>query len=539
MIQTAPNVKIIPAVIKPSESTNKYKQLRVAAYCRVSTEQEEQQNSYNVQIAYYTDLINRKKEWTLAGIFADEGISGTQAKKRPEFLKMIRMCKKQKIDLVITKSISRFARNTVDCLEYVRQLKDLGIGVIFEKENINTLTMTSEFMIAMHGSFAQAESESISKNVSWGKQKAFAEGKVTFQYKHLLGYKKGDDGKPEIVPEEAETVRMIYDLFLDGYSMTDIAKRLTLLERKTAHGKTEWHREIIRSILKNEKYAGDALLQKSFIVDCINKKAKKNNGERPMYLVTDHHEPIIDRDTYNRAQQELARRTSKRRISDKTITEQGKYTSKYALSELLICGNCGTPYRRCVWTARGKRQIVWRCISRLEHGTKYCSDSPTIHEDKLHRAILRAVNEYLGCRNEIAKILKANIGSVLECQEQQEILNLEKRLKELDKARNEFISLIASGNCDEDKLDNEFAKIFNEEQSVNKRLEELKQKVKMSADTQNKIDSAMEMIEDEKFTLEVFDNIIIRKLIECVKVLSKEELLIIFKGGVEIKSVIE
>ena len=539
MIQTTPNVKIIPAVIKPSESTNKYKQLRVAAYCRVSTEQEEQQNSYNVQIAYYTDLINRKKEWTLAGIFADEGISGTQAKKRPEFLKMIRMCKKQKIDLVITKSISRFARNTVDCLEYVRQLKDLGIGVIFEKENIDTLTMTSEFMIALHGSFAQAESESISKNVSWGKQKAFAEGKVTFQYKHLLGYKKGDDGKPEIVPEEAETVRMIYDLFLDGYSMTDIAKRLTLLERKTAHGKTEWHREIIRSILKNEKYAGDALLQKSFIVDCINKKAKKNNGERPMYLVTDHHEPIIDRDTYNRAQQELARRTSKRRISDKTITEQGKYTSKYALSELLICGNCGTPYRRCVWTARGKRQIVWRCISRLEHGTKYCSDSPTIHEDKLHRAILRAVNEYLGCRNEIAKILKANIGSVLECQEQQEILNLEKRLKELDKARNEFISLIASGNCDEDKLDNEFAKIFNEEQSVNKRLEELKQKVKMSADTQNKIDSAMEMIEDEKFTLEVFDNIIIRKLIECVKVLSKEELLIIFKGGVEIKSVIE
>ncbi len=539
MIQTAPNVKIIPAVIKPSESTNKYKQLRVAAYCRVSTEQEEQQNSYNVQIAYYTDLINRKKEWTLAGIFADEGISGTQAKKRPEFLKMIRMCKKQKIDLVITKSISRFARNTVDCLEYVRQLKDLGIGVIFEKENIDTLTMTSEFMIALHGSFAQAESESISKNVSWGKQKAFAEGKVTFQYKHLLGYKKGDDGKPEIVPEEAETVRMIYDLFLDGYSMTDIAKRLTLLERKTAHGKTEWHREIIRSILKNEKYAGDALLQKSFIVDCINKKAKKNNGERPMYLVTDHHEPIIDRDTYNRAQQELARRTSKRKISDKTITEQGKYTSKYALSELLICGNCGTPYRRCVWTARGKRQIVWRCISRLEHGTKYCSDSPTIHEDKLHRAILRAVNEYLGCRNEIAKILKANIGSVLECQEQQEILNLEKRLKELDKARNEFISLIASGNCDEDKLDNEFAKIFNEEQSVNKRLEELKQKVKMSADTQNKIDSAMEMIEDEKFTLEVFDNIIIRKLIECVKVLSKEELLIIFKGGVEIKSVIE
>ena len=180
---TKPKVTIIPAKPKTADGRDEYHQLRVAAYCRVSTEQEEQQNSYQVQISYYTDLINKKKEWTLAGIFADEGISGTQTKKRTEFNRMIRMCKNKKIDLVITKSISRFARNTVDCLEYVRQLKDLGIGVIFEKENINTLTMTSEFMIALYGSFAQAESESISKNVSWGKEKAYREGKVAFQYK--------------------------------------------------------------------------------------------------------------------------------------------------------------------------------------------------------------------------------------------------------------------------------------------------------------------------------------------------------------------
>ena len=212
----------------------------MAAYCRVSTEQEEQQNSYQVQIAYYTDLINRKKEWTLAGIFADEGISGTQAKKRPEFLKMIRLCKKQKIDIVITKSISRFARNTVDCLEYVRQLKDLGIGVIFEKENINTMTMTSEFMIALYGSFAQAESESISKNVSWGKQKAYAEGKVAFQYSKLLGYQKGADGKPEIVPDEAETVHLIYELFLDGLSFTRIKNALESKGKLTAMGNQIW-----------------------------------------------------------------------------------------------------------------------------------------------------------------------------------------------------------------------------------------------------------------------------------------------------------
>ena len=534
-----PNVRVIPAKPQTTENRDKYHQLRVAAYCRVSTEQEEQQNSYQVQIAYYTDLINRKKEWTLAGIFADEGISGTQAKKRPEFLKMIRLCKKQKIDLVITKSISRFARNTVDCLEYVRQLKDLGIGVIFEKENINTMTMTSEFMIALYGSFAQAESESISKNVSWGKQKAYAEGKVAFQYSKLLGYQKGADGKPEIVPDEAETVHLIYELFLDGLSFTRIKNALESKGKLTAMGNQIWSESNIKSILKNEKYVGDVLLQKTFTADCITKKVVKNNGERPMYLVTKHHAPIIDRDTFNRVQQELARRSSKRKVSDKTTTEQGKYSSKYALSELLICGNCGTLYRRCTWTAGGKKQIVWRCISRLDHGKKYCSESPTIHEDKLHRAILKAVNEYLGCGDEIAKILKANIGSVLECKNQQEILNLEQRLKDLDKARNDLISLITGGGCDENKLDCEFEKIHAEEQEINEKLSELRKNAEISTDTQNKIDSAMEMLAHENFQVEVFNNVIVRKLIDCVKVLSKEKLLIVFKGGVEVKAQME
>ena len=538
-MSTAPNVMIIPAKVQTAESRRKYHQLRVAAYCRVSTAQEEQQNSYQVQIAYYTDLINRKKEWTLAGIFADEGISGTQTKKRTEFNHMIRMCRNKKIDLVITKSISRFARNTVDCLEYVRQLKDLGIGVIFEKENINTLTMTSEFMIALYGSFAQAESESISKNVSWGKEKAYREGKVQFQYKYLLGYKKGADGKPEIVPEEAETVRLIYTLFLDGYSMSRIKK---LLENKgilTSQGKKVWNESLIRSILKNEKYAGDALLQKTFTSDCITHKIVKNHGERPMYLVTDHHEPIIDRDTYNRVQQELARRSSKRKVSDKTITEQGKYSSKYALTELLICGKCGTPYRRTTWVSRGKKLIVWRCISRLEHGRRYCPDSPTIKEENLHRGIIRAINNYYSCRDDIKRILKANISSVLECQGQKEILATEKRLKEIDQARTDLVGLIASGGCDEDTLDGDFAKLYAEEQDLNERLKMLKLQNQTSDETQQKLDKVTKMIEHEKFELETFDNVLVRKLIECIKILSKNEILVIFKGGYEVRSEIE
>ena len=525
--------------MQTAENRDKYHQLRVAAYCRVSTEQEEQQNSYQVQIAYYTDLINRKKEWTLAGIFADEGISGTQTKKRTEFNRMIRMCKNKKIDLVITKSISRFARNTVDCLEYVRQLKDLGIGVIFEKENLNTLTMTSEFMIALYGSFAQAESESISKNVSWGKEKAYREGKVTFQYKYLLGYRKGADGKPEIVPEEAEIVRLIYRLFLDGYSMRNIKKFLEYKGFLTSQGKKIWNESLVSSILKNEKYVGDALMQKTYTLDCITHKVVKNKGERPMFLVTDHHDPIIDRDTYNRVQQELARRTSKRKVSDKTTTEQGRYSSKYALTELLICGKCGTPYRRATWIVKGKKQIVWRCISRLEHGKKYCPDSPTIKEENLHRGIIRAINNYYSCRDDIARILKANIGTVLECQGQEKLLATEKRLKEIDNARNDLVMLIASGGCDEDKLDSEFAKLYQEEQQLSERLETLKSQNKTSAETQEKLDKIMDMIEHEKFELETFDNVLIRKLIECIKVLSKTEILVIFKGGYEVKTGVE
>ncbi len=207
--------------------------------------------------------------------------------------------------------------------------------------------------------------------------------------------------------------------------------------------------------------------KKTYTLDCITHKIVKNHGERPMYLVSNHHTPIIDRDTFNRFQQELVRRSSKRKISTKTITEQGKYSSKYALSELMICGHCGIPYRRTTWSARGKKQIVWRCISRLEHGTKYCSDSPTIKEEKLHKAIIHAINDYYSCKDDIMKILKTNIGTVLERQGQEKIISIEKRLKEIDQARNDLISLIASGGCDEDKLDQEFAKLYAEEQSLN------------------------------------------------------------------------
>jgi DNA invertase Pin-like site-specific DNA recombinase len=529
------NVTVLPATkTAESDSKNKYQQLRVAAYCRVSTAQEEQLNSYQVQIDYYTDYICKNKNWQLAGIFADEGISGTQTKNRTEFNRMIRLCKKKKIDLVLCKSISRFARNTVDCLEYVRQLKELGIGVIFEKENINTLTMTSEFMITLYGSFAQAESESISKNVTWGMEKRFREGKVVYNYKRLLGYKKGADGKPEIIPEEANVVREIFRMFLDGLSIEKIAKQLDSNNVPTKLGNEKWSRTGLQSILRNEKYVGDALLQKTYTIDCISHKAVKNNGERPKYLVSNAHEPIIDRDTFNRAQQELARRASKRQKSDKAKTEQGKYSSKYALSEILICDECGSAYKRVTWRSGGKKTIVWRCINRLDHGSRFCHKSPSIHEDKLNDAIVNVLNEYYDHSDNVREMIMDNIQTVLTSSSSSELFQAEQRLLDIDKARNDFISLLTSGGIEEDSLDQEFQKLFEEEHELNEKVRVLKAQNDEAQNDELRQKEISEVLDDHSCKINEYDDIIVRKLIQCVKVINKSEIKVIFKDGHEV-----
>lgn len=331
---------------------------RVAAYCIVSTDKEQQEHSFETQKEMYTEMIMMKPNWQMAGIYADEGITGTIAKKRHDFMRMIEDCRKGKIDIIITKSVSRFSRNNLDCLLYVRELKELGIPIIFEKEGINTLQVSSELLITLFSGLSQAESESISMNVKIGKRQSLKNGNVPFCYKSFLGYKKGADGKPEIVPEEAKIITRIYTEYLAGKSLNDIAKSLITDGIYTPTGKTQWTSKVVLSILSNEKYKGDALLQKTYIVDCISKKMKKNNGELPMYYVENNHPAIIDRNMFDRVQEEISRRNSKRKVKEKgTKTELGKYSSKYALSELLFCGNCGTPYRRVTWTNRGKKKL--------------------------------------------------------------------------------------------------------------------------------------------------------------------------------------
>lgn len=410
--------KKIITVIEPKRSMTvdkeKYRQKRVAAYCRVSTDSEEQLVSYTNQKKVYTEMIASRKDWCFAGLFADEGKSGTRADKRPEFNKMINDCLAGKIDYIITKSVSRFARNTVDCLDYVRMLKSKGIGVYFEEQQIDTLKTDSELYLVIYAGFAQSESESISKNITWSVRKKFEEGTPVFMYKRFLGYKKGADGEPEIVPSEAAIVERIFNLYLAGETVDKISKMMQAENYDIPDKTISFSKGMIMNMLSNERYCGDAILQKSVTVDCIEKKRKKNTGEAPMYYVQNNHPAIIDRVTFNKVQEELARRKTKTPGSAKSsITSTGKY-SRYALTDVLICGNCGTRYRRVTWSRNGTKRIVWRCISRLDYGKKYCSDSPTIMEDKLQEAIVRAVNKFNEQDNATYKaLMRATISEAL------------------------------------------------------------------------------------------------------------------------------
>ena len=538
---TAPSeMKIVVIPAKSQEEIKKAaKCLKVAAYCRVSTDEEEQKNSYQAQIEYYTDKINKNPEWQMAGIFADEGITGTQAKKRPEFLKMIRLCRQGKIDMILTKSFSRFARNTVDSLDYIRELRTLGIAVISEKENINTLTAESEMLITIMSCFAQAESESISKNVSWGVRQSFKNGNVPIQYAKLLGYKKGENGLPEIIPDEAEIVKEIFHSYLDGMSLRQIADSLNDRAVKTKHKQTTWQPEIVKSILVNEKYTGDALLQKTYISDCITNETRKNNGELPMYLVKNHHEPIVSRADFNRVQEEMARRSAKRVIADKlTKGKQGRYSAKYALSELLICGECGTHYRRVTWTAKGFKEIKWRCISRIQYGKKKCHCSPTVDEQALHKAIVSAINEFCEVKDDVAKVLRESITEVLDPNLNGSVQAAQQRIDELARNIDELIKLATipetaiTAMADIEK--------FSEEMKTLREFIETEKSKQMTAQRgSSELDSALERLENEDFTMTEYDDVAVRQLIEKVTVESKNIIAVTFKGGFEIRKGLE
>lgn len=390
---------------------------------------------------------------------------------------MITACKRGHIDLIITKSLSHFARNTVDCLETVRLLKANGIGVYFEKENINTLTESSEFLITLFSGFAQAESESLSKNVAWGKAKSAEAGKVTFQYKKMLGYRKGADGQPEIVPEEAEVIKRIYHRYLDGCTLGQIKRELDEDNVPTAQGVEFWSPAIIHNILTNEKYIGDALLQKTYVTDCISKKVKKNQGERAMYYVENNHPAIISREMFDQVRNEMTRRSSKRKVLQKSgKTELGKYSGKYALTELLVCGECGSPYKRVTWARNGKKRIVWRCVSRLEFGTQYCHNSPTLDESKLHSAILASMNEFAAIRQEVCPDVLAMAEEAKQALSQAgaKLLELKKHMETVSREQSDLLDRLLE-NMGDAELNAKMKALTDEKESLKAQILDARQ----------------------------------------------------------------
>ena len=540
MTDEKPRVIIIPPKPELQQTAAVTKQLRVAAYCRVSTKEEEQASSYEAQCEYYTDKIMSNKEWTMAGIFADEGITGTSTKKRTEFLRMIRQCKQKKIDLILTKSIQRFARNTLDCINYTRILRQLGIGVLFEKENINSLPADSEFMITMYGAMAQSESESISGNIRRGRQMHAKVGTLKVPCYRLYGYEKDTDGKFRVIPGQAEIVRELYKRYESGASLRNLKDWLEEKQIKTVLGTDDWSISVIKGILTNEKYCGDVLLQKTFCTDVISKKIVKNVGQMTQYYMPDHHEAIVSREQYNAVEAEMARRSALRSPSKEAVTGRSCYTSKYALSDRLFCGECGTLYRRKTRNIKGNIYHEWRCISRLEYGKKYCHESPTLRELPLQTAILAAINSAMSMKPALLDRIRNAVSlELLPAQGQtMSLADIEHRLAQLDE---QFQQLLAEAIDAEDKeaCNVQFAEILSEQTSLKKQKETLLQS---SADTDRvctRMKQAEEAIENTAQTITEWNENAVRQIVERVTVLSADEVLVRIKGGAEIKQRLE
>ena len=411
MVKTKKNVSIIPGKMEHGKKADaEQKILRVAAYCRVSTQLEQQESSFEAQKNYYTEKITNNPNWKLAGIYADDGISGTDRKKRDEFNRLLQDCEAGKIDMILTKSISRFARNTVDTLNTLRILRKKGVTVFFEKEHIDTHADNGEMIITVLSGLAQEESFNLSENTRWGIIRKFENGTIILNHNRFMGYTKGKDGELAIVPEEAETVRLIFRMYLEGTSIAGIKRHLEKEGILTVTGRKIWNEGTISKMLSNEKYMGDALLQKSYTADFLTKTRKKNNGEMRQYYITDNHEGIVAKEIYYAVQREKQRRAERRKpaVTRRTKEKKKGYSSKYILSNLLVCGECGQPYRRITWTRNGVKRIVWRCSNRVEHGTEYCKNSPTLDEEALQRAVMRTVGNVVR-DSEFGSVMQNNV----------------------------------------------------------------------------------------------------------------------------------
>lgn len=520
-------VTTIPASISRYTATpiNSRKKRKAAGYARVSTDHEDQVSSYEAQVDYYTNYIKRREDWEFAGIYTDEGITATNTRHREGFNRMVEDALAGKIDLIVTKSVSRFARNTVDSLTTVRKLKEAGIEVYFEKENIWTLDSKGELLITIMSSLAQEESRSISENCTWGQRKRFADGKVSFAYTRFLGYDQGEDGSIVINEEQAATVRRIYGMFLQGRTPYAIAKQLTKEKIPTPAGKEKWGATVIWSILTNEKYKGDALLQKSYTVDFLTKKTKVNEGEVPQYYVQNNHTAIIKPEVFDMVQQKIRVYREKKQRTSCVNTFSGK----------IKCGDCGNWYGSKVWHSNDKyRKVIWQCNNKFK-GEKKCG-TPHVDEETIKELFLKAVSIVFGKKEELARnfsemkdIAFDTSGWEQEREQLQEEMTVVSELihqcirenarvaQDQEEYQKKYDALVRRYDTAKDRLD-EVDRIINEKQAR-------KAEIELFLAELDKVETVTEFHEDTWYAL-----------LDYVTVYDKEDIRFTFKDGTEIRA---
>jgi DNA invertase Pin-like site-specific DNA recombinase len=466
-------------------------------------------------------------------VFADEGISGTSTEKRTEFKRMIEDCKAGKIDMVVTKSISRFARNTMDCLNYVRQLKERDIAVFFETENINTLDTTGEVLLTILSSLAQDDSRKLSENTKWGIARQFESGRVIVNTTRFLGYDKNDDGELVINEKEAELVRRVFTEYLDGKSYAAISKGLMKDKIKTITGNEKWWDSTIAGMLENEKYYGDALLQKTITVDFLNHKRKANKGQEPMFIVNDNHQPIISKEIFDKVQDERERRAL---LKGNLVGDRHKYSSKYPFSAKVFCGHCGNIFKRRHWNSKNaSKKVVWQCKTYIFDGKDACG-AKAVDEDVLINAFVRVFNRIYENRESFIKTLTENIEMIiLQRPDIVETEFLDNRIEELKTELKRLIRFQVNNNVDPEVYNEEYKGISGELEEARKKRLEHDKVIESKEGLKQRFDEIVQTLNSRDSLLEEFDEEMFNALVEKIEILTPAHFVFELKSGLRVE----
>ena len=520
-----PQVTTIPATINrfTTQAIGQTRKRRVAGYARVSTDSDEQVTSYEAQIDHFTSFIRAHEDWEFVDVYTDDGITGTNTKRREGFKRMIADALDGRIDLIVTKSVSRFARNTVDSLSTIRQLKDKGVECYFEKENIWTFDGKGELLITIMSSLAQEESRSISENCVWGQRKRFSDGKVTVPFGHFLGYDRGDDGNLIVNHEQAVLVRRIFGMFLTGMTPHGIAQQLTAEGIPSPAKKAKWNACTITRMLTNEKYKGDALLQKRFTVNFLTKETKANEGEVPQYYVENNHEAIISPQVFDWVQEEIKRRREGR----------GRYSGVSIFSSKIKCGQCGGWYGAKVWHSTDKyRRTIYRCNDKFKSHCK----TPHLTEDDIKEAFVRAVNQLIENKADVLDsitLLKERLTDTEDLEEERDRISTDLNLL-ADKIQ-QLIAENARVAQNQDDYDRNYNELVSRYEAAKTQYDKTCEAIQYRKARSRQMDSFIKELRNQDLIKE-FDARLWGSLVDFITVYSKDDIRVTFKDGTEIRA---